>query len=82
MESGQRVIAALRRHRLAREAKILAALEALGAATLERLTPAVYDDVAVERHPWAQLTLEAHLVKLARDGRVIEKNGCWSPTRA
>jgi glyoxylase-like metal-dependent hydrolase (beta-lactamase superfamily II) len=82
MDAGQRVIAALREHRLAREAKIMRTLAALGAATLERLTPAVYDDVAVERHPWAKLTLEAHLIKLARDHRVAEVDGCWSPTRA
>ncbi len=30
----------------------------------------VYDDVPADRHQWARLTLEAHLIKLARDGRV------------
>ena len=30
-----------------------------------------------DRHPWARLTLEAHLIKLAREGRVGERNGIW-----
>jgi Beta-lactamase associated winged helix domain len=47
------------------------------AATLIQLTPAVYDDVPPERHSWAKLTLEAHLLNLARDGRVIEYQGSW-----
>jgi hypothetical protein len=33
--------------------------------------------VPPERHSWAKLTLEAHLIKLARDGRVIEYQGSW-----
>ena len=40
--------------------RFCAALEALGAATLDRLTSAVYDDVPRDRHSWAKLTLEAH----------------------
>jgi glyoxylase-like metal-dependent hydrolase (beta-lactamase superfamily II) len=77
MERGKEILAALRAHRLAREAKALRALERLGAATLDELTPAVYDDVAVERHRWARLTLQAHLIKLAREGRAIEADGRW-----
>ena len=72
----------LRAHRLAREAKVLRSMADIGAATLERLTPAVYDDVSPERHPWAKLTLEAHLIKLAREGRVIEHEGSWRVGRA
>lgn len=62
------VLAALRAHRLAREAKVLRALTRT-ARSLDALTAAVYDDVPTERHVWARLTLEAHLVKLAREGR-------------
>lgn len=76
MNRGKRVVAALRAHRLARETKLLAQL-AGGAATLDQLTPAVYDDVLPERHPWAKLTLEAHLIKLVREGRVAEIQGRW-----
>jgi glyoxylase-like metal-dependent hydrolase (beta-lactamase superfamily II) len=77
MEQGKRVVEALRRHRLAREDKVLRALRLRGAATLDELTPMVYDDVPTERHAWAKLTLEAHLIKLVRDGRVNCLDGVW-----
>ncbi len=81
MERGKEVVAALRDHRLAREDKVLLTLSRLGEATLDELTPVVYDDVAVERHRWARLTLEAHLIKLARESRVLEHNGVWQLSR-
>jgi hypothetical protein len=37
----------------------------------------VYDDVPVDRHQWARLTLQAHVIKLAQQGRVSELNGIW-----
>jgi glyoxylase-like metal-dependent hydrolase (beta-lactamase superfamily II) len=77
MERGKEVLAALRAHRLAREEKVLRGLRRLGAAGLDELTPVVYDDVAVERHRWARLTLEAHLIKLARERRAGESDGVW-----
>ena len=79
---GKRVLAQLRAHRLGREEKVLAKLSDLGPATLDRLTPAVYDDVPSERHSWAKLTLEAHLIKLLRDGRVAEDKGSWRLARS
>jgi len=69
MEHGKEILSALRSHRLAREEKVLRTLSRLGEATLDELTPVVYDDVAAQRHPWARLTLEAHLIKLARERR-------------
>ena len=80
MERGKEVLAALRAHRLAREEKVLGSLRRLAAATLDELTPVVYDDVAVERHRWARLTLEAHLIKLAREHRAGERDGVWRLT--
>jgi glyoxylase-like metal-dependent hydrolase (beta-lactamase superfamily II) len=77
MERGKEVLTALRAHRLAREEKVLGGLRRLGAATLDDLTPAVYADVSVERHRWARLTLEAHLIKLAREHRASERDGVW-----
>jgi glyoxylase-like metal-dependent hydrolase (beta-lactamase superfamily II) len=77
MERGKEVLAALRAHRLAREEKVLLGLRRLPGATIDELTPLVYDDVAVERHRWARLTLEAHLIKLAREGRAGESGGVW-----
>jgi glyoxylase-like metal-dependent hydrolase (beta-lactamase superfamily II) len=79
MEHGKEVLRSLRAHRLAREEKVLGNLRRLAAATLDELTRAVYDDVSVERHPWARLTLEAHLIKLAREGRAREADGLWRP---
>jgi glyoxylase-like metal-dependent hydrolase (beta-lactamase superfamily II) len=81
MERGKDILAALRAHRLAREDKVLGSLRRIGAATLDELTPVVYDDVAAERHPWARLTLEAHLIKLAREGLAGERDGHWRLSR-
>ena len=60
-------------HRLMREAKVLAALARRGDAGGERREtscPDAYDDVPVAIWPIALLSLEAHLVKLEREGRV------------
>jgi hypothetical protein len=81
MEHGKEVLAALRAHRLAREDKVLRSLRRAGVATLDELTPVVYDDVAAERHRWARLTLEAHLIKLAREGLAGERDGHWRLSR-
>ncbi|HME40236.1 MAG TPA: MBL fold metallo-hydrolase [Steroidobacteraceae bacterium] len=81
MQRGKEVLSSLRAHRLAREEKVVRGLNKLSAATLDELTPVVYDDVPVERHRWARLTLEAHLIKLARDCRAGERDGVWRPTR-
>jgi glyoxylase-like metal-dependent hydrolase (beta-lactamase superfamily II) len=77
MERGKEVLRALRLHRLAREEKVVQSLRRLGRATLDELTAAVYDDVALERHRWARLTLEAHLIKLVRERRVGDSDGIW-----
>ena len=81
MDSAQRVLDALRAHRLAREAKVLRCLAALGEASAAELTAPVYDDVGVERHDWAQLTLQAHLSKLLDEGRVAVLAGRWRVVR-
>lgn len=75
MGRGKRVLEMLRAHRLARERKVLDRLTE--PATLDALTPAVYDDVPSDRHPWARLTLEAHLIKLEREGKAAETGGLW-----
>ena len=80
MGRGKEILAALRAHRLAREEKVLRSLHQLAAATLDELTPVVYDDVAALRHPWARLTLQAHLIKLARECRASERDGVWQPS--
>ena len=77
MDEGKRVLEALRAHRLAREDKVLRNLAKLSEANLDALIPVVYDDVPADRHQWARLTLQAHLIKLAQQGRVSELNGIW-----
>ncbi|HZQ61292.1 MAG TPA: MBL fold metallo-hydrolase [Casimicrobiaceae bacterium] len=61
-------------HRLWRERKIVAALEHTANATLEELVPQVYDDVPSSRHAAAARSLLAHLGKLEREGRVLQRD--------
>jgi glyoxylase-like metal-dependent hydrolase (beta-lactamase superfamily II) len=75
MSRGKRVVQLLRAHRTMRERKVLAHLTV--PRSLDALTSAVYDDVPKDRHPWARLTLEAHLIKLRREGKAAEKDGLW-----
>ena len=79
MAQGKRVVELLRAHRMQREAKVLRCLAS--AKTLDALVPAVYDDVPAERHGWARLTLQAHLIKLARESKVSEQDGVWRVDR-
>jgi glyoxylase-like metal-dependent hydrolase (beta-lactamase superfamily II)/8-oxo-dGTP pyrophosphatase MutT (NUDIX family) len=64
-------------HRLAREAKVAAALQAAGTASAEALVPMVYGDVPASRHGIAARSLTAHLIKLAHDGRVRQDGAQW-----
>ncbi len=65
------------RHRFVRESMALRALKEMGSATLEALTPVVYDDVPAFKHAWAARSLLAHLNKLKADGAAVEKAGVW-----
>lgn len=71
-------IDALVAHRLARELKTLSRLEVAGPVTLGALVPLVYDDVSPALHEWARFSLEAHLIKLERDGRAGRSGGLWA----
>ena len=67
-------------HRLAREAKVMAAVRGAGLAALQELLPKVYDDVDPVMHPVAARSLLAHLLKLETDGMVArDANDRWSP---
>jgi glyoxylase-like metal-dependent hydrolase (beta-lactamase superfamily II) len=68
-------------HRGRREAKVLAVLDTLGKARIEELLGRVYDDVQPQLLPIAQLTLEAHLIKLAREGRSAREGDEWRACR-
>jgi hydroxyacylglutathione hydrolase len=56
-------------HRLLREQQILEALGA-GAHTIPEIVARVYTDTPPVLHPVAQLSVESHLFKLEREGRV------------
>ena len=62
-------------HRLAREAKVAAALKSRGSATLDELVSVVYDDVSPKLHPVAMRSLTAHLDKLVAEGRARQTAG-------
>jgi glyoxylase-like metal-dependent hydrolase (beta-lactamase superfamily II)/8-oxo-dGTP pyrophosphatase MutT (NUDIX family) len=66
------------RHRLAREQKVVWALERMHAPTLEQLVAEVYDDVSPRLHGVAQRSLRAHLDKLAAEGRVRAQDGRYA----
>ena len=72
MYEPKKVIESIIRHRLSREAKVLRRLEDVGDIDLESLTAIVYDDVPEQLHPIAKFSLEAHLLKLLKEG-VIKK---------
>ncbi|CAN5116299.1 MBL fold metallo-hydrolase [soil metagenome] len=65
---------AYRDHRLAREAQILARLEA-GDRTIADMVPVLYAAVDKRLWPAASLSVLAHLGKLVRDGRVGAEPG-------
>jgi glyoxylase-like metal-dependent hydrolase (beta-lactamase superfamily II)/8-oxo-dGTP pyrophosphatase MutT (NUDIX family) len=71
----QKEIKRLIAHRLAREAKIAAALQRRGPATLEELVVDVYDEVSPRLHPVAMRSLSAHLDKLVAEGRARQASG-------
>lgn len=71
------VIDGIIRHRERREEKVLRALERAGGGGLEQLLPYVYDDVRPELHALARLSLEAHLIKLEREGLCERDADSW-----
>lgn len=68
-------------HRMAREAKVAAALVRRGEASLEELVPEVYDDVPARLHPVAARSLLAHLEKLVADGGAQQSAGRYILSR-
>lgn len=65
-------------HRLAREAKVVAALDPIVPRSLEDLVPVVYADTPVFLWPIARMSLEAHLIKLTRDGKADPRDNGWT----
>ncbi len=67
-------------HRLEREAKVLAGVEAHPDLTAAELVPHVYTDIPPGLYALAERSLLAHLLKLQADGRVRCANDRWSTT--
>jgi endoribonuclease LACTB2 len=64
-------------HRRMREARVAAALSG-APQTLRELLPVAYGDTPTVLWPLAERSLLAHLVKLLRDGKAVERDGLWS----
>jgi glyoxylase-like metal-dependent hydrolase (beta-lactamase superfamily II) len=60
-------------HRMEREEQVIAGLRA-GPATIPALVTKIYADVAPQLHPVAALSVEAHLLKLQREGRAVRED--------
>jgi glyoxylase-like metal-dependent hydrolase (beta-lactamase superfamily II) len=72
-------------HRMLREQQVMEALEELSpGATIPEIVPLIYQDVDPKLHSIAEWTVEAHLIKLEREGLVERlEGGRWalvSPT--
>ena len=83
LADGDGKIAALIRHRLMREQKVVTALAAAPSegATLDELLPHVYDDVDEKVWKLARLSLQAHMQKLVGDGQAqVVTNERFAPT--
>ncbi|HLC42191.1 MAG TPA: MBL fold metallo-hydrolase [Methylomirabilota bacterium] len=64
-------------HRLERDRQILDAISA-GCRTVPQMVARIYVDVSPALHPVAQLSVQSHLIKLKREGRVREESSGWS----
>ncbi len=71
-------IQGLIRHRLRREAKVLASLAREHPADLPTLVKRVYNDVPSELHPLATRSLLAHLIKLEAESRAVRIADSWT----
>jgi ribonuclease/clavin/mitogillin len=64
-------------HRRMREARVAAALSG-APRTMRELLPLAYGDTPPALWPLAERSLLAHLMKLVRDGKAVERDGGWS----
>ena len=78
MAEPRQAMQAIVAHRLKREAKVVAAMQAAGPSSSEALLGTVYDDVPPRLHAMAKRSLDAHLLKLRDESRVVEVEGVWT----
>lgn len=80
IEDPQAILTFYVEHRLMREGKVLDALEARGKPSRPRhLVARAYDDAPKAVWPLALGSIEAHLIKLEREGRVAKEGDRWAP---
>lgn len=66
-------------HRLLREQQILAVMRQLGpGTTIPQMVALIYQDVDPKLHPVAAYSVEAHLIKLEKEGRVERQAQGWT----
>ena len=63
-------------HRRMREAQVIAALAA-GRDAVPAIVESIYDGLSSALVPAAAENVQAHLEKLRRDGRAMERDGRW-----
>ncbi len=78
IQEPRRVIDWIIEHRLEREAKVVAALQANPDKTARELVPHVYQDVAEKLYAWAERSLLAHLIKLEEEDRALRVDEHWT----
>jgi glyoxylase-like metal-dependent hydrolase (beta-lactamase superfamily II) len=76
IEDPERVLRSYIDHRLEREAQVLDALRS-GAGTPAAIVERVYVGLKTSLVPMAQDTIEAHLIKLEREGRARRDDDAW-----
>ena len=79
LESPQAVFDEIIKHRLAREAMVLAAVCDAGHHQITEMVKYIYTDVPEVLHPVAEGSVHAHLLKLQDEGLVREEDGHWLP---
>ena len=82
LERPLEVIEGIIDHRQRREARVLSALAQRRQAAIDELLAPVYADVRPELHALARQSLEAHLIKLAHEGRCRREGETWFVSRA
>jgi glyoxylase-like metal-dependent hydrolase (beta-lactamase superfamily II) len=80
IEDGPAKITEYLEHRMLRERQIVEALGD-GLETIPAMVARIYVDVAPALHPVAAMSVESHLKKLAREGRVVEERQRDAPSR-
>lgn len=74
IDKPQEKIASYLEHRLARERQILAELEP-GAKTVQEIVQSIYRNYPAHLHGAAGQSVQSHLIKLVREGRVAKDGG-------